>query len=114
MKRNTLIAAATAGVVALSIAVGSVAMAASGSAETEAAELQQFLAENPSLNQAVADIEAKTGGKVTEAEFEDDDGPNLVEFEVAMPDGTSQEMILNTADGSMSIEVDDDDETENN
>lgn len=109
MKRNTLIAAATAGLVAIT---GSVAWAGSNSAEKDAAELAQFVTVNPQFATVIADLETQTGGTVTEAEFEDDmgDGTTQVEFEVTMADGSDDEYIYNVADGSMTLDVDEDDD----
>ena len=103
MKRSTLIGTAMTGLVALTIGAGSTAMADSHSVENDAAELQQFVTDNPQFAQVITDLEASTGGKVTGADFEDEgaDAKTLVEFEVVMADGTSTDMILNTTDGSI-------------
>ncbi len=109
MKRTTLIAAATAGLIAIG---GSVAWADNHSSENDAAELAQFVTDNPALASVIADLEAQSGGTVTEAEFEDDmgDGTTHVEFEVTMADGSDQDYIFTVADGSMALDADDHDE----
>lgn len=77
----------------------------------DAEELAQFLSANPNVAAVVADVETKTGGKVVEAEFDDEtQGNGVVEFEVMMADGSEQEVLYTLADGSMTVEVDDDDE----
>lgn len=111
MKRTSIIAAS--GFVATLAVMGSVAYAGSHAVTTDtnsdAVELQQFVDSNPQLTQAIAALETQTGGKVTDAEFEDDmgDGTTHVEFEVTLADGTEADYILNVADGTTSVEVDD-------
>lgn len=109
MKRNKIALAATSGLVGLSVLVGSLAYASTGSDAKSAEELQQFLTANPEVAAVVADVETKTGGKVTEAEFDDEaQGNGIVEFEVMMADGSEQEVLYTLADGSMTVEVDED------
>jgi hypothetical protein len=103
MKRNKITLAAMSGLVGLSVLAGSLAYAGS------AAELQQFLSANPKVATAVADVEAKTGGKVVEAEFDDETAGNgVVEFEIKMQDGSEQEVKYMLADGSMIVAADED------
>ena len=110
MKRNKIALAATSGLVGLSVLAGSVAYAASNTDPKSAEELQQFLSANPAVASVVADVETKTGGKVVEAEFDDETAGNgVVEFEVMMADGSEQDVLYTLADASMTVEVDDDD-----
>lgn len=114
MKRNKIALAAASGLVGLSVLAGSLAYAANGSSAKDAEELQQFLTANPEVAAVVADVETKTGGKVVEAEFDDDtQGNGVVEFEIVKADGSEQEVYYTLADGSMAIDVDDEDEGEN-
>ena len=107
MKRNKLVLAATSGLVGLSVLAGSMAYAASQSDGKSAEELQQFLA-NPKVAAVVADVETKTGGKVMEAEFDDEaQGNGVVEFEVVMADGSEQEVLYTLADNSMTVNAED-------
>lgn len=111
MKRNKIALAATSGLVGLSVLAGSLAYASTNSTAKDAEELAQFLSANPNVAAVVADVETKTGGKVVEAEFDDEtQGNGVVEFEVMMADGSEQEVLYTLADGSMTVEVDDDDE----
>jgi len=113
MKRNKIALAATSGLVGLSVLAGSMAFAATDMATKSAEELQVFLTANPNVAAVVADVETKTGGKVVEAEFDDEtQGNGIVEFEVMMADGTEQEMLYTLADGSMTVEADEDDDNE--
>ena len=51
------------------------------------------------------------GGKVVEAEFDDEtEAKGIVEFEIMMADGSEQEVLYTLADGSMTVDVDDDDD----
>jgi len=109
MKRNKIALAATSGLVGLSVLAGSMAYASTDSTAKDAEELAQFLNANPNVAAVVADVETKTGGKVVEAEFDDEtQGNGIVEFEVMMADGTEQEMLYTLADGSMTVEADED------
>lgn len=109
MKRNKIALAATSGLVGLSVLAGSFAYASTGSDGTSAAELQQFLAANPEVAAAVGGVEAKTGGKVVGAEFDDEaKGNGVVEFEVRMADGSEQDVLYTLADGSMNVAADED------
>lgn len=109
MKRNKITLAAMSGLVGLSVLAGSLAYAGSGSESGSAAELQQFLSANPKVATVVADVEAKTGGKVVEAEFDDETAGNgVVEFEIKMQDGSEQEVKYNLADSSMTVTTDED------
>lgn len=57
----------------------------------------------------MADVETKTGGKVIEAEFDDEtQGNGVVEFEVMMADGSEQDVLYTLADGSMTVAADED------
>lgn len=59
----------------------------------------------------VADVETKTGGKVVEAEFDaETQGTGIVEFEVMMADGSERDVLYTMAEGSMTVDVDDDDD----
>lgn len=109
MKRNKIALAAASGLVGLSVLAGSLAYASTGSDAKSAEELQQFLTANPQVAAVVADVETKTGGKVTEAEFDDEaQGNGIVEFEVMMADGSEQEVLYTLADGSMTVAADED------
>lgn len=109
MKRTKIAGAATSGLVGLFVLTSSLAYAATGSDARSAQELQQFLTAHPEVAAVVADVETKTGGTVTEAEFDDDaPGNGIVEFEVMMADGSEQEVLFTLADGSMAVEVDED------
>ena len=97
------------GLVGLSVLAGSMAYAATGSDAKDAAELQQFLNANPKVAAVVADVETKTGGKVVEAEFDDEtQGNGIVEFDIKMADGSGQDVHYTLADGSMTVDVDED------
>lgn len=108
MKRNKIALAATSGLVGLSVFAGSMAYAAGNSDAKSAEELQQFLTANPEAAAAVSGVETKTGGKVTGAEFDDQTtGNGVVEFEVMMADGSEQDVLYTLADGSMTVDADD-------
>jgi len=114
MKRNKIALAATSGLVGLSVLAGSMAYAAGNSDAKSAEELQQFLGANPEVASVVADVETKTGGKVVEAEFDDETAGNgVVEFEVMMADGSEQDVLYTLADGSMAVNPDDGDDDGN-
>jgi len=114
MKRNKIALAATSGLVGLSVLAGSMAYASSDSTAKDAEELAQFLSANPNVAAVVADVETKAGGKVVEAEFDDEtQGNGIVEFEVLMADGTEQQMLYTLADGSMTVDVDVDEDGDN-
>lgn len=114
MKRNKIALAATSGLVGLSVLAGSVAYAAGNSDAKSAEELQQFLGANPEVASVMADVETKTGGKVVEAEFDDETaGNSVVEFEVMMADGSEQDVLYTLADGSMAVNPDDGDDDGN-
>ena len=100
MKRNVMKSAAATGLVSLSVLAGSMAFAATDGSAKDAAEMQTFLASNPAHAKMVSTVEAKTGGKVVSAEVFTKDG-KLIEFSDAMANGNEQEVILNTADGSI-------------
>ena len=110
MKRNKIALAATSGLVGLSVLAGSLAYASTDSTAKDVEELAQFLSANPKVAAVVADVETKTGGKVVGAEFDDEtQGKGIVEFEVMMADGNEQDMLYTLADGSMTVEADEDD-----
>ena len=110
MKRNKIALAATSGLVGLSVLAGSMAYASTDSTAKDAEELAQFLSANPNVAAVVAGVETKTGGKVVGAEFDEKaSGKGIVEFEVMMADGTEQDMLYTLADGSMTVEADEDD-----
>jgi len=95
----------------LSILAGSVAYAQSLEGGGDAAELQAFLEANPAVVEAVTAVETETGGTVIEAEFDDETpGNSVVEFEIEMADGSEQEVLYHLADGSMTVDVEDDGE----
>ena len=107
MKRNKIALAATSGLVGLSVLAGSMAFASTGSDAKSAEELQQFLNANPQVAAVVADVENKTGGKVTEAQFDDETkGNGIVEFDVMMANGSEKNVSYSLADGSMAADVD--------
>ena len=111
MKRNKIALAATSGLVGLWVLAGSLAYASTGSDAKDAEELAQFLSANPEVAAVVADVETQTGGKVVEAEFDDEtQGNGVVEFEVMMADGSEQDVLYTLAGGSMTVDVDDDDD----
>jgi len=97
MKRTTLIAAATTGMMALT-AVAGAAYASTDNAANDAAELTQFLKENPAMNDLIAPVETKTGGKVVGMERNDEASGNgtLVEVDVMMADGSAKGFMVNT------------------
>lgn len=100
--------AATTALVGLSALAASLAYASSDARSAE--DLQSFLTANPEVAAVVADVEAETGGIITEAEFDDDSqGGGIVEFEIEMADGSEQEVLYVLADGTMTVELDDDD-----
>ncbi|MAO27114.1 hypothetical protein [Roseovarius sp.] len=113
MKRSTIAYAASSGLLGLSILAGSVAYAQSLEGGADAAELQAFLEANPAVVEAVTAVETETGGTVVEAEFDDETpGNSVVEFEIEMADGSEREVLYHLADGSMTGDVDDGDEGE--
>ena len=113
MKRTTIAYAASSGLLGLSILAGSVAYAQSLEGGADAAELQAFLEANPAVVEAVTAVETETGGTVVEAEFDDETpGNSVVEFEIEMADGSEREGLYHLADGSMTGDVDDGDEGE--
>jgi len=116
MKRTTITRTAAAGIIALSALGGSMAYAAAeaNSPASDAAELQQFVAANPSVAKLIADVETKTGGKVTGISHEDMKGAKgMFGVEVTKADGTRSEYIVNPADGSMKVAANDDHNGEN-
>lgn len=111
MKRSTIAYAASSGLLGLSILAGSVAYAQSLEGGADAAELQAFLEANPAVVEAVTAVETETGGTVVEAEFDDETpGNSVVEFEIEMADESEREVLYNLADGSMTVDVEDGDE----
>ncbi|WP_254700551.1 hypothetical protein [Sulfitobacter sp. BSw21498] len=111
MKRNKFALAATSGLVGLSVLAGSMAYAAGNSDAKSAEELRQFLTANPEVAAVVGDVETKTGGKVMEAEFDDEtQGNGVVEFEVVMADGSEQDILYTLADNSMTVNAEDQDD----
>lgn len=109
MKLNKIALAATSGLVAVSVLAGSLAHASTDSDAKSAQELQAFLAANPEAAAALEAVETKTGGKVVDAEFDDEtQGKGIVEFEVIMTDGSEQEFLYTLADGSMTFVADED------
>ena len=115
IKRNKIALAATSGLVGLSVLAGSLAYASTDSTAKDVEELAQFLSANPKVAAVVADVETKTGGKVVGAEFDHEtQGNGIVEFEVMMADGNEQDMLYTMADGSMTVEADEDDHDDDN
>lgn len=113
MKRNKITLAAASGLVGLSVLAGSMALASGNSDENQAQELQQFLMANPEIATVVADVEARNGGKVTGAEFDDEaPGNGIVEFEILTADGSEQDVQVTLADGSMIVGALDQDDHE--
>lgn len=113
MKRSTIAYAASSGLLGLSILAGSLAYAQSLEGGGDAAELQAFLEANPAVVEAVTAVETETGGTVVEAEFDDETpGNSVVEFEIEMADGSEQEVLYHLADGSMTVDVEDGDEAD--
>lgn len=111
MKRSKITLVATSGLVGLSILAGSMAYAAGNSDTKPAEELQQFLTANPEVAAVVADVETKTGGKVMDAEFDDEtQGNGVVEFEIVTADGTELDVLYALADGSMTVDDEDEDD----
>ena len=114
MKRNKIALAVTSGYLGLSVLAGSMAFAASNTGVKSDEELQKFLATNPKVAAVVADVETKTGGKVMDAEFDDEaQGNAIVEFEVQMTDGSEKDVLYTLADGSMTVETDEDSDKQN-
>lgn len=110
MTRNKLAIAATSALIGFGALAGTAALADSHTANGGSAqELQQFLSQNPSVASAVAAVEAKTGGKVTGAEFVDANAgaAATVEFEVKTANGMDQTVLYTMADGSMNARADD-------
>ena len=66
-------------------------------ADTDQAEIQQFLAYPQSITQAITAAEAAAGGKAMEADWED--MPAAYHIEVVKPDGTLVDVIV-AADGT--------------
>ena len=113
MKRNKIALAATSGLAGLLVLTGSLAYAATDKGAKDAEQLQQFLNANPEVAAVVADVESKTAGKVVEAEFDDEtQGNGVVEFEIMMADGSEQEVLYTLADGSMTVDFEDDEDDE--
>lgn len=113
MKRTTIAYAASSGLLGLSILAGSLAYAQNLEGGADAAELQAFLEANPAVVGAVTAVEIETGGTVVEAEFDDETpGNSVVEFEIEMADGSEREVLYHLADGSMTVDVEDGDEGE--
>lgn len=109
MTRNRIALAATSALTAIGVFVGSLAYAQSDT--TSADELKAFLDTNPQVAAVVSDVEAQFGGKVVEAEFDDEQAGNgVVEFELAMADGSEQEVYYTLADGTMVLDDDMDDD----
>jgi len=111
MKRNTLIAAATTGMIALT-AISGAAFASTEKASDDAAELQQFLVENPAMNDLIAPVEASTGGKVVGMEIDDEATGNgtLIEVDVLMADGSEKEFMVNADTKMIKAQVEDHDD----
>ena len=111
MKRNTLIAAATTGMIALTALTGA-AFAANDAEASDAVELQQFLKDNPAMNDLIAPVEASTGGKVVGMELDDEAAGNgtLVEVDVQMADGSEKEFMVNADTKTVTAQAEDQDE----
>lgn len=94
MTRNRFFTAATTGFLALSAVSG----AALASDTNDAAELQQFLKDNPKLTALVEPVQTATGGIVVGMELDDEKGTDvaLVEVDVKMADGSTQGFMVNS------------------
>ncbi len=104
MKRSRIARAATPGLMALALFAGSLAHAATDAKSAQSPELQQLIASNARLAKAVADVEAKTGGHVTGAEFDDESrARGVVEFEVTQGDGSEDSVLYSMDDGNMKV-----------
>jgi len=101
MTRKKLIPTGAALLAALGIAAGGVAFAQNNSDES----LQSVLAATPSAAEGVTAVEAQTGGKVVDAEMEDD-APDLIEFEDEMADGSEADVYWSVADATVVTEAD--------
>lgn len=115
MKRNVLIAAATTCMIALTSIAGA-AYAANDGETNDAAELQQFLKDNPGMNDVIAPVEASTGGKVVGMELDNESAGNgtLVEVDVLMADGSEKEFMVDADTKTISAQADDQDEGDDN
>ncbi|MDR6266609.1 MULTISPECIES: hypothetical protein [Rhodobacterales] len=93
MKRNRFFTAATTTLLALSAVSG----AALASETHDAAELQQFLKDNPSMTALVDPVQTATGGTVVGMELDDEKTADvtLVEVDVKMADGSTQAFMVN-------------------
>lgn len=68
--------------------------------ERKRARIEAILQSPTTLAQAVTTAEAATGGKVMEAEYDDDRGRPVIEVEVVKADGSRQEVIIDAATGT--------------
>ncbi len=114
MKRNTLIAAATTGMIALT-ALSGAAYAATDNEANDDTEMTQFLKENPSMRDLIAPVEKSTGGKVVGMEIDDEASGNgtMVEVDVKMADGSEKEFMVNIDTKAVSAQTEDQDEGDN-
>ncbi len=101
----------TATALAIALGLGAVG-ATSAMADTnggDKAEVQAFMAAPMSIADAITAAESGTGGKAMSAEFDNEDiATGMYHVEVAMADGTTKEIGVNPADGSVTALVDDD------
>ena len=97
--------------ISLAVLIGiaaTMALASGKTDDTSLEKLRQFLAAHPQVARAVAEVEVRTGGKVTEAAFDDNGNPpDVVEFDVAMADGSEQEVLYKLAEAAMTVIADD-------
>jgi hypothetical protein len=90
--------------------------AQAGSKSDDAAEMQQFLASNQSLTQAIAAAEKAVGGKAMDAGWEGETATaGAFEVVIAKADGTLSKAVV-AADGTVQVTamVDDNDHDGNN
>lgn len=76
--------------------------------KNDAAELAQFISNNPEIQAVIDKVEAQTGGMVVEAEFDDEVvGNSRIAFEVTMADGSEVEFLYDTTNGTIVMARDD-------
>ncbi|WP_145953459.1 PepSY domain-containing protein [Oceaniglobus indicus] len=96
--------------IALGAAGATAALADRNSDADDRAETQAFLAAPGSIMDAITAAENQTGGKAMSADFDTDDtASGVYEVEIAMTDGTTKEVAVNPADGTVTAIIDDDD-----
>ncbi len=104
MTRNTILMLGSSALLSLGLLGGAATMASADQHATDAGEAQAFLAAPGSIGDAIAAVEAKSGGKTMGADYETNaSGATVYEVAVVMPDGTVSEYTFNPTDSSVTM-----------